>query len=31
MLVAQALAERAALVTADEALRPYDADMVWAG
>lgn len=31
LLVAQALAERAALVTADEVLRAYDAEIVWAG
>jgi PIN domain nuclease of toxin-antitoxin system len=31
LLVAQAIAERLPLVTADPALRPYDAELVWIG
>lgn len=31
LLVAQAIAERAAVVTADEAFRAYQAQVVWAG
>lgn len=31
LLIAQAMAENASLVTADRALAAYDVDMVWAG
>lgn len=31
LLVAQAVAESAALLTADRALAPYDVEIVWAG
>lgn len=31
VLVAQAAAERATLLTADPALRPYQVDLLWAG